>query len=95
MAKINQLKMLPRHTSALPERAVESRRRRIADEKAGTVAQITNRLETSGGMIDRGAVLGAVAETGDCLEKSDAVGKQLKTTNWVRTAIGKEKNQML
>jgi hypothetical protein len=95
MAKINQLKMLPRHTSALPERAVESRRRRIADEKAGTVAQITNRLETSGGMIDRGAVLGAVAETGDCLEKSDAAGKQLKTTNWVRTVIGKEKNQML
>ena len=69
--------MLPRHPSALPERAVESRkgRRRIADEKTGTAALITNLLETSGGMIDRGAVLGAVAETGDHLEKSDAAGK--------------------
>lgn len=72
--KINQLKMLPRHPSALPERAVEGRRR-IADEKTGTAALITNLLETSGGMIDRGAVIGAVAETGDYLEKSDAAGK--------------------
>jgi hypothetical protein len=91
--KIYQLKMLPRHPSALPERAVENRegRRRIADEKTGTAALITNLLETSGGMSDRGAI----AETGDYLEKSDAAGKQLKMTNWARTTIGKEKNQML
>jgi hypothetical protein len=94
--EINPLKMLlPRHPSVLPERTVESRRGRIriADEKTGTAAQITNLLETSGGMIDRGAVV----ETGDCLEKIDAVaGKQLKMTNyWARTAIGKEKIPML
>lgn len=82
--------LLPRHPSILPDRAVESRRgrRRITDEKTGTAAHITNLLETSGGMFDRGAA----AKTGNCLEKTDAVtGKQLKMTNyWATTAIGKE-----
>jgi hypothetical protein len=88
--KINQLlKRLRRHPSALPERAVESRkgRRRIADEKTGTEAQITNPLETSGGMIDRGVVLGAVAETGECLEKSTAIGKEKIQMLWQVTMM--------